>query len=814
MRLDFNEVPDYASILEKSYQSVNRSYEEREAAEKRNDEVRIKNAGVPLKLLEAIAQLTPKAKKLADGMKVQQQKRQQKEFNKEKYSNLSVEQLTAIEEREKLGKKFVRDEYFAKLKVAEKLKDEGKIIEALDTIDSSTYKKIKYGARNAILKNHLAGSFERFNEKAGDLTGLSSVDKKEKYRKFRQGDTDDYDKWGDAFQTAITKHYDEEIKLLGVEWDKQEVKKKDQENDGERRLILAGILKYDSDQEGRQNFQTNVMEHIETVKNEKGYKTFGEAYKFVMRDALEMVKIGQIKPEIARKLEALYILHRGKKGAPKELILESHSKMLAEINWDKELHDAEVEYYEIEEEKADNYENSKIADMKQMRKDNNGSFTEKMLADFLRDNWDDDTYGLPSAEVTGFATDEDKNDEDLKPYLQIQWDRGRLTEDMVYKLKSAEERETWMPRVGTTSPNGVSDKNLTDAISASKDMREDLATTKGFKLKGNKTVLGNVQKNAEWYFPGLYADARRDSNSDADAYIKATEQMKAIIATGRWDTLQSASTDVNERKRNLSLAQGQLKNDMTVVKTSIIAGTEDILEEAAELHKKNVAHPMYVQLANEIRIDGIRPHPLALQEEQLKVRSKLMDAGEPVKSVVLQAWEAMPETSRELLSAHQSEARLARAKILAFYGGEGNVGDGVIDYSDPAISSLADEILKNEDGKYDDVLYTEGLDLGSEDVGADAVFDKKEQVFSPPKVRQLTKQEEMRRKMRKHSDGQAAEDLKEFIRSGLRLPGILLKDIFATEAAALNYLETAIEEREQEVKDRRDKFPTKNRKRY
>ena len=84
-----------------------------------------------------------------------------------------------------------------------------------------------------------------------------------------------------------------------------------------------------------------------------------------------------------------------------------------------------------------------------------------------------------------------------------------------------------------------------------------------------------------------------------------------------------------------------------------------------------------------------------------------MDAGEPVKSVVLQAWEAMPETSKELLSAYQSQARLARAKILAFYGGEGNVGDGVIDYNDPAISSIAAEILANKDGLYPEFASTE-----------------------------------------------------------------------------------------------------------
>ena len=780
MRLDFNEVPDYASILEKSYQSVNRSYAEREEAERRNDEVRIKNAGMPLKMIEAIAQFAPKAKKLADGLKLQQEKRQQKEFNKSKFANYTIDQLKAVEEREKLGNKFVRDEYFAKIKVAKKINEEGKIIEALDTIDSSTYKKIKYGLRNALIKNHKAGSLERFNKEAGDISGLSLEDKQRAYQIFRDKDTEPFMEYGDGFQKDLQEHYDAEEKLFMAENKKVYQEQWLEKQNGERREILKGILKYDSDQEGRQNFQNNVMEHIETVKNEKGYNTFGEAYKFVMRDALEMVKSGEIKPEIARKLEALYILHRGKKGAPKELILESHSKMLAEINWDKELHDAEVEYYEIEEEKADNYENSKIADMRQMRKDN-GSFTEKDLADFLRNNWDYDTYGTPSAEVTGFPTDEDQNDEDLKPYLQIQWDQGRLTEDMVYKLKSAEERETWMTRVGTTSPNGVSEKDLKDAISASKDMREDLATTKGFKLKGNKTVLGNVQKNAEWYFPGLYADAMKDANSPADAYIKATEQMKAIIATGRWDTLQSASTDVNERKRNLSLAQGQLKNDMTVVNTSIIAGTEDILEEAAELHKKNIAHPMYVQLANEIRIDGIRPHPLALQEAQLKVRSKLMDAGEPVKSVVLQAWEAMPETSKELLSAHTSEARLARAKILAFYGGEGNVGDGVIDYSDPAISSLADEILSNKDG-----LYPE--------------FASTETVFEPPEIKKLTKKQQMRRSMSKYSDSQAAENLKEFVRSGLRLPGMLLEDIFATEAAAFDYIGKGLEERREEVK--------------
>ena len=801
MRLDFNEVPDYASILENSYQRVNKSYEEREQAEKRNDQTRIKNAGIPIELIEAIGKFAPTAGKMVGQLKVQQQKRQQKAFNNSKFANMSIEQLKAVEERERLGNKFVKEEYFAKLKVAQKINEEGKIIEALDTIDSSTYKKIKFGLRNALIKNHKAGSLERFNKQAGDISGLSLEDKQRAYQIFRDKDTEPFIEYGDGFQNDLKEHYDAEEKLFMAENKKIYQEEWLQKQDGERREILKGILKYDSNQEGRQNFQNNVMEHIETVKNEKGYKTFGEAYKFVMRDALEMVKSGDIKPEIARKLEALYILHRGKKGAPKEMIMESHSKMLAEINWDKELHDAEVEYYELEEEKADNYENSKIADMRKMREDNNGSFTEKMLADFLRDNWDSDTYGTPSAAVTGFATDEDKNDEAYKPYLQMQWDKGRLTEDMVYKLNSAQDRQTWLPRVGTTSPSGIDSKQLTSGKTFAVDYRKDLATQKGAKKVLTKEIENNVSQNAEWYYPALVTKHFNEgANSKQDAIIAARAEMKEIIAAGTWDTLKTASTDINERKRNLSLAQGHLKNDMTVVKTGIIAGTEGILEEAAELHNKNIAHPMYIQLANQLRIDGIRPHPLALQEYQLEVRSKLMDAGKPVKSVVVETWEKLPETTRELLSHHTSQARLARAKIEAFFGVGDNVA-GTIDYNDPAISSMMNEILSNKDGLYTEFLSDREVDprylFGRSEVDKDEKYRTK--------FKRLSNKVSYSKWRKEQSDNVAAEKLKEIVQSGLRLPGMLLEDVFATESAAFGYIGEGLEQRKEEVKNQKNR---------
>ena len=118
MRLDFNEVPDYASILENSYQGVNKSYQEREEAERRNDETRIKNAGIPIELLEAIGKFAPTAGKMVGQLKVQQQKRQQKAFNNSKFANMSADQLKAIEEKERLGNKFVKESFKRKASVA------------------------------------------------------------------------------------------------------------------------------------------------------------------------------------------------------------------------------------------------------------------------------------------------------------------------------------------------------------------------------------------------------------------------------------------------------------------------------------------------------------------------------------------------------------------------------------------------------------------------------------------------------------------------------------------------------------------------
>lgn len=63
---EFIDAPDFATPLSETYKPVNVSYDRREELEKQNDQTREENAEMPLKLIKAIADFSPKAKELSD----------------------------------------------------------------------------------------------------------------------------------------------------------------------------------------------------------------------------------------------------------------------------------------------------------------------------------------------------------------------------------------------------------------------------------------------------------------------------------------------------------------------------------------------------------------------------------------------------------------------------------------------------------------------------------------------------------------------------------------------------------------------------
>ena len=283
MVLQFNEAPDYASILERDYQKQNRGFARREEAERANDQRRIQNAGVPLELITSLISFSGTAKKMADGIKVQQQEKQKNEYLKNPLTSLQRQILIDKEER---GLDITTDDYKARLKVARKINDEGKIVEAIDFINESPYKKIRYGVLEAQINDNIAKWDGSVTEKMGDITGLN------------------FDQKSDLYQAEISKRlndFNEFPEVLVDKW-KQSVERKkavflkdaaiklkeetDLSNDIQRQYQLKGQLTVDD----TPTLEKNVLRMIDVLKAEKDINASG-AIKIILEDTLKLEDI-------------------------------------------------------------------------------------------------------------------------------------------------------------------------------------------------------------------------------------------------------------------------------------------------------------------------------------------------------------------------------------------------------------------------------------------------------------------------------------------------------------------------------------------
>lgn len=816
-----NESPGWSKIIADSYVAPNAQEEANEALEQENDETRIDEAGVPLKVIESIIDFSESAAKLKKGLdeKADLAAERLNTFGENAFDGEEVEQTKKAIDK-------INDD-LAKLdnEQIQKHVNNGDILKAKAVEEAS--QPLNRREKIAFIKNEAANIGNKFYREIENFTTSSNKtinDPSLSPAEFREL----YDKWLKAsFIQPLQKRgfkakFIEDHTFDAVKAHRASKKKKNDEiieaewNRTQKAKKFNNIRSVFNSDGYLEEFKKSV--EIDSTRYGEGNKGKQLAARDKILTAIAAAGNGDKDITLAKVRALIENYEIDHAGSGNVLYVDQFKNIALEFN--EALDTAQKKLLNAEDVDKRAYISSFVNDMRAKRKENGGSYTQTDLTQNIRDNWKFDKYGEPPTEVKGFVTDEVKEDSLTVPYLQHQWDHGLLTEDMVYMLNDAEERTTWLSRVGELSPNAAIDSTeLTAGKDAAVGYAKDQSKLTGGKGTLSSEVENNIKQNAEWYYPGLVSKHfNKGANSMQDAIIAAREEMKELVINNKWDKLVSSSTDVNERKRNLAMAQEHFKYDKDVINTGILAGSESILDEAEKLHKKNIAHPFYVQLSKTIKEDGKSLHPLKLQANQLAVKGKLENTGEPVKSVVLEAWEKLPETTRELLSNHVSPARLARAKIEAFFtDGKWNretmsfgEGDGVIDYSDPSISELADEILKNEDGKYDDFFgYGDG----------DEKFSKEEIIFEPKKLKRLSKQQLMRRNMSNYraDDGEAAEKLKTFIKNIPSYPGIIASDIFATEIEAIKQVSEGIgdwvEKREEEVREQREKSKSKRKRR-
>ena len=674
MVLQFNEAPDYASILERDYEKQNRGFARREQAERANDQRRIQNAGVPLEVITSLIQFSGTAKKMADGIKAQQEERQKNEYLKNPWT--SLQRQIAIDKNER-GLDITTDDYKARLKVAREINNEGKIVEAIDFVNESTYKKVRYGVLEAQINDDIAKWDSSVAEKMGDITGLSFDQKSDLYQAKISERLNDFNEFPevlvDKWKQSVDKRKAVFLKDAAIKL-KEET---ELSNDIQRQYQLKGQLTVDD----TPTLEKNVLRMIDVLKVEKDINASG-AIKIILEDTLKLVEEGSIPASVARKLEAITFLHRGKKGHPREKILEAHSKMLAETGWDKRLTDAQVAVQQFKDTNKVLYQKGIEQNIQDIEDEQGFSMTTTQLAEYLKQNYDPSQGGpIPDA-LTNRLTKEKADDKELVRQLDHKWDKGiPFSKEEVMKLNDRDLENQWLKKVTETNPN-VPPENLTKEANSLIDKYISKHTKETDGRKDKSVKWQNNQINAQRAYKQIYARRIQTAPSTEQAHLDTLKEVEGNINLGLYDQLPT--TDPNRaQNREVALigASKAIALNEDIVNTGIIYGTEDIIKEAQDLPEGQV-HFFYQQLGDKIGVNG---H--VLQYKQLEIAAELKGEGKPVKSKILQEYEKLDATTQELLSRHPSQAKVTRA-IVEEYG-----KDGVIDYND--VGLLIDDVLED-----------------------------------------------------------------------------------------------------------------------
>tara|TARA_Y100001973_G_C5190894_1_gene330922 strand:- start:414 stop:2477 length:2064 start_codon:yes stop_codon:yes gene_type:complete len=586
----------------------------------------------------------------------------QKELAYDKYEN-GIDVLT--------------DDYKAKWKIAHKINEEGKFTEALDLVENSEYKKGRFGFIQAKAKKAITDIETNFTKSAGDISGLNADEVRQKLETFQSEYWKDFKKYPESLQLKLKQNFSrfEASKL-------SEVNKKDNEAllqryENERLFELETNLEADD----LATFEKNSLKMIDLLMVEKNI-SFTEAIEYLQEDILKLVESNVIPESLARKFEAVTILHRGKKGHPREEILKSHAKTFSKTDWDNRLTKASANATAIRDQNKFNYQKQVEQNIQDIEDEQGFSMTNTQLAEYLKQNYDPSKGGpIPDA-LTNRLTKEKADDKELVRQLEHKWDKGiPFSKEEVMKLNDRDLENQWLQKVTETNPNVPSTEYTEDAHSLI-DKYINGYTKESDGNKDKTTKWQNNQINSKRAYAKIYAQEIQTAPSEYAAHKNALDRVKANIEAGIYNELPNSDPNaaVNREVALIAASEAVALNE-NIVNTGIIYGTEEIIKEAALLPEGEV-HLFYKQLADKNKINAHK-----LQYRQLEIAAELKGEGKPVKSKILQEFEKLDATTQELLSRHPSPAKVTRA-IVEEYG-----KDGVIDYND--VGLLIDDVLED-----------------------------------------------------------------------------------------------------------------------
>ena len=650
---NFTEAPDFASAISGTYDSVNQSYDRREELERENDETRLKNAEMPLKMIESLIEFAPTAKKMADGIN---EKRRQNLLSKG-YRDISDEDLDTDQNTLNSIFDIGKAENFIKN-------------EALKNGDNVTYETIDlsgpHGARRRLLmmeeiKTRIGTEFLPWYTK-NYPAGVNNIQEaRMAFDAYKQGILTNADQLG--FNLRFTKNQ------LKEAFDTTESTFYETAN---KSVTSKNVLKEQSrmisEVTNALNSEDPLKAFIEASEYNVGYfeGNIAKAERAFINIGLMGMKKGVINID---KFESVLFGEITAKGDKTKILIDKLGGGAENSLWaESVLNEIENAKKGVFENKALNRENYAKGFVEKIQDEENKTetrMTKVELARYMTENWDITQGGsnLPEFVKNRFAK-ETGDDILIKAELDYKLDKGiPITEKEVLKLSDPFLEAQYLPKVKTGNPLAPS----SDFKALAKNQIKGYATTHakqgGVAVGRESTQWNNIVENAAREYPLLFAKHMQTADSAVDAHILALQDIEKKVFAKDYDHLHVNTNKNKQRNIELIKAEEHIKTiaNGDVNATGLLYGTEEVIKEAAEL-PTGQTHLFYDQLAD--KIPGVTG--AEIQYKQLEIYNKMNGKDKPIKSDILLAYEKLDPQVQFYLSHHPSPAKVARAKIEAF----------------------------------------------------------------------------------------------------------------------------------------------------
>jgi len=733
---NFEEAPDFAALLDERYKGVNTSYDRRETLEQENDATRLKNAKMPLEIVEKLAKLVPSAKKLADQMawdKYNDDATKKIPFEKGTLEFEEYEKVQKfLDEGEKLNSEMLGDAY--------KAEDIPKINELkADGVSQRSLRNIHFNADAVTWSQDLA-NFANQNNKSLKFNNV-----------------------GEADQFVNTWWYQKQKNLIAAGFNKKYIeffgrKKFDQIKENFITNVSDKIIKdnlADDNVKDRaylftaykgQNFNDDVYKWADLNKG-RFNNNIAEALRHKINMMVELNRADKLPYSVTENF--LYSITEAKGDIAKTVVEKLGGSLEAGIQvnkWLEAVEQSKSKALEAINTRDSNYhttyENNFRSDL---YKDGNVP-TKQEIVDYIYKNeesrFDFTTGGLPQGILKSLSS-EAQEDAKLIPMFEKKAKLGILTVGEVMKLESSSLRQQYLPQAISVNNMGMSKQMASMSKEAIKTMADEIEKDSlGKNEKSSKWL--SIKNQAELLYPSLYAqnlevaapNPEKGLSAEAVAHAATMKQLYIKADAGHFDTWGEFTTNTLK----MQSAVQYLAMDKDHINTQIIPGFEEDVKAAMNLPAgSKTVLPAFKQLGK--KLGGIPGWQIQLQQK--KVGEKLGGV-EHVKSEIELAFEKLSDKQKKLLSKYPTPAKLARAKFLAFMEDSGE-GEGVITWNEleTVHKDVADFIFTQENpdiklpvtpqlGKFE-LQKGEWKELpGATRIGY-AVWDGKEWVYSQSK---------------------------------------------------------------------------------